>query len=170
MPAAERSNWNRCPFPLPSNQNSASRPQTFSSFANLTARWTFFRMKLRTSPMMANVQRLKEETHGPLSWTIGCRRHPQVVPWCGKMKFSPNPRMRGSSYGNILRLQVVHDELDEMDLTQRIVECVSRLVSGKIQAVLAIRYCQLISLQHFVLLVQRVMVTQIWVYLRPRAR
>ena len=60
-----------------------------------------------------------------------------------------------------MELQVVHAELGEMDLTQRIVECVSRLVSGKIQAVLAIRYCQLISLQHFVLLVQRVMVTQI---------
>ena len=60
-----------------------------------------------------------------------------------------------------MELQVVHAELDEMDLTQRIAECVTRLVSGKIQAVLAIRYCQLISMQRFVLLVQRVMVTQI---------
>ena len=60
-----------------------------------------------------------------------------------------------------MELQVVHAELDEMDLTQRIVECVTWLISGKIQAVLAIRYCQLISLQRFVLLVQRVMVTQI---------
>ena len=47
----------------------------------------------------------------------------------------------------------MHAEPDEMDLTQKIVGCVTHLVSGEIQAVLAIRYCQLTSLQRFALLV-----------------
>ena len=106
MPVARKGQLNRCPFPLPSHQNSASRrsrpPDLLILRLTAIEAW-------RVNPLSHEATNRANEgrcaAQGRDTWAVIVNHlvpAPSInMPLCGKMKFSLNPRTRGSSNGNI---------------------------------------------------------------------